>query len=228
MDPDRARACCRFAWRDDMSFERYVEWALDVPMFMVKREGESRPQHGPDLSLVHERGLRRHRRPPTTTGSCTWEPWSRRSGSRRPSSCAGPTACPRTCCRPCPRSGKGPLYDAQTRSKVEQLVSSITFESAEASRLGYGQQGLQGHVGRAPACGVGWAHVHRPGPRRPRPAGRRPPTADPEEPSHLGAPRSHGHARRDACGRADRGTRHQPRSRAPGDGIGETLTSSLA
>ena len=36
MDPDRT-GLLPFAWERDMSFQRYVEWALDVPMFLIKR-----------------------------------------------------------------------------------------------------------------------------------------------------------------------------------------------
>jgi glutamate--cysteine ligase len=36
MDPDRS-GILPFAWERDMSFRSYVEWALDVPMFLIKR-----------------------------------------------------------------------------------------------------------------------------------------------------------------------------------------------
>jgi glutamate--cysteine ligase len=36
MDPDRS-GMLPFAWDRDMSLRSYVEWALDVPMFMIKR-----------------------------------------------------------------------------------------------------------------------------------------------------------------------------------------------
>jgi glutamate--cysteine ligase len=36
MDPDRS-GMLPFAWERDMSFRAYAEWALDVPMFMLKR-----------------------------------------------------------------------------------------------------------------------------------------------------------------------------------------------
>jgi glutamate--cysteine ligase len=37
-DPDRCGAL-PFAFEEDFGFERYVEWALDVPMFLFKRDG---------------------------------------------------------------------------------------------------------------------------------------------------------------------------------------------
>ena len=36
-DPDRA-GLLPFAWRDDVGYQEYVAWALDVPMFLVRRE----------------------------------------------------------------------------------------------------------------------------------------------------------------------------------------------
>lgn len=42
MDPDRC-GLLPFAWQEDLSFQRYVEWALDVPMFVVKRGSQVFP-----------------------------------------------------------------------------------------------------------------------------------------------------------------------------------------
>jgi len=38
MDPDRS-GLLPFAWQRDFGFREYVEWALDVPMFLIKRGG---------------------------------------------------------------------------------------------------------------------------------------------------------------------------------------------
>jgi glutamate--cysteine ligase len=35
-----------FAYDEDFGYRRYVEWALDVPMFFVVRGGEYRPANG--------------------------------------------------------------------------------------------------------------------------------------------------------------------------------------
>jgi glutamate--cysteine ligase len=45
LDVDTARSGVpRFAF-DGFSYERYVDWALDVPMFFVKRDGQYHPHH---------------------------------------------------------------------------------------------------------------------------------------------------------------------------------------
>lgn len=40
MDPDRS-GLLPFAWKDHPSYVEYVEWALDAPMFLVKRDGKA-------------------------------------------------------------------------------------------------------------------------------------------------------------------------------------------
>lgn len=43
----------RFAF-EGFSYERYVDWALDVPMFFVKRDGEYHPHHVPFRRYLEE------------------------------------------------------------------------------------------------------------------------------------------------------------------------------
>ncbi|MDQ3030940.1 MAG: glutamate-cysteine ligase family protein [Myxococcota bacterium] len=45
VDPDRS-GLLPFAWREDARFLDYVEWALDIPMFLVKRDGHIRRNTG--------------------------------------------------------------------------------------------------------------------------------------------------------------------------------------
>ena len=45
MDPDRC-GLLPFAFDDGMGYARYAEWALDVPMFFLVREGRYRPMNG--------------------------------------------------------------------------------------------------------------------------------------------------------------------------------------
>ncbi|MCA9653791.1 MAG: glutamate--cysteine ligase [Myxococcales bacterium] len=52
MDPDRC-GIPRFAF-EGFSYERYVDWALDVPMFFVKRDGEYHPHHVPFRRYLEE------------------------------------------------------------------------------------------------------------------------------------------------------------------------------
>jgi len=58
LDMDRDRCgLLPFAWQTDFSFKRYVEWALDVPMFVVKRGREVVPNTGQTFRQFMKHGL---------------------------------------------------------------------------------------------------------------------------------------------------------------------------
>lgn len=64
VDPDRC-GYLDFVLDGSFSYERYADWALDVPMFFVKREGEYVPHHGTFRDymrngFVDDRGRRHH------------------------------------------------------------------------------------------------------------------------------------------------------------------------
>ncbi len=44
VDPDRC-GIPRFVFEEAFSYQRYVDWALDVPMFFIKRDGVYHPHH---------------------------------------------------------------------------------------------------------------------------------------------------------------------------------------
>jgi glutamate--cysteine ligase len=51
VDPDRC-GLRAFFFQEPFAFERYVEWALDVPMFFVKRDDRYHPHHVPFRSFL--------------------------------------------------------------------------------------------------------------------------------------------------------------------------------
>ena len=55
-DPDRC-GLLPFAFEPDFGYERYVEWAVDVPMFFLVRDGAYRPAGGKTFSQVLEHGF---------------------------------------------------------------------------------------------------------------------------------------------------------------------------
>lgn len=59
-DPDRC-GMLDFAFQPDFGYERYVDWALDVPMFFVVREGRYLPAEGRTFRQFLERGLGHYR-----------------------------------------------------------------------------------------------------------------------------------------------------------------------
>ncbi|MFT3921922.1 MAG: glutamate-cysteine ligase family protein [Myxococcales bacterium] len=141
MDPDRS-GLLPFAWRNDMSFARYVEWALDVPMFMVKREGKVVRNTGQTFRSFMDEGF--------GGTQATYNDWVVHLGTLFPEvrlkktlELRGADSLPSHLLPALPALWKGLLYDAQTRDKLENLVSPITYEAAEASRPEYGRLGLK-------------------------------------------------------------------------------------
>lgn len=53
VDPDRC-GTPEFFFDEVFSFEKYVDWVLDVPMFFIKREGEYHPYHVPFRQFLEE------------------------------------------------------------------------------------------------------------------------------------------------------------------------------
>jgi glutamate--cysteine ligase len=59
-DPDRC-GLLPFVFEDGFGYERYVEWALDVPMFFIVRDGASLPAHASTFRQFLARGFEGHR-----------------------------------------------------------------------------------------------------------------------------------------------------------------------
>ena len=59
-DPDRC-GLLPFVFEDGFGYERYVEWALDVPMFFIVRDGKSLPAHTSTFRQFLARGFEGHR-----------------------------------------------------------------------------------------------------------------------------------------------------------------------
>ena len=110
-DTDNARSgMMPWAFEDGMGFERWVDYALDVPMYFVKR--------GDDLYRRRRFLVPRFLRGPATTrfpasvrrcrtGPIICRRFSRKSASSVIWKCAAPTACRGAGCRRCRRSGSG-------------------------------------------------------------------------------------------------------------------------
>ncbi|HEY4011801.1 MAG TPA: glutamate-cysteine ligase family protein [Polyangiaceae bacterium] len=60
VDPDRS-GLLPSLWRKGAGFEDYVEWALDVPMFLFKRDGRAIANTGQTFRGFHENGFEGHK-----------------------------------------------------------------------------------------------------------------------------------------------------------------------
>lgn len=148
MDPDRS-GLLPFAWRDDMSFERYVEWALDAPMFMVKRDGKAVHNTGQTFRAFMTDGF--------GGVQASAADWLSHLGTLFPEvrlkktiELRGGDSLPSALLPALPALWKGLLYDTESREQAERLVSSIDFAAAEASREQYAKLGLGGSLAGKP------------------------------------------------------------------------------
>lgn len=142
MDPDRCGV--RPFFFDGFSYERYVDWALDVPMFFVKRDGIYHPHHVTFRSFLRDGfvdsgGVRHH---------ATWSDWTTHLSTLFPEVRLKPyiefrsadAVGSRFVCA-LPALLKGLLYDADAGGEAWSLLSHLTFGErlalqAEASRDG--------------------------------------------------------------------------------------------
>jgi glutamate--cysteine ligase len=144
VDPDRS-GLLPFAWEDSMSYRRYVQWALDVPMYLIKRNGrviqntqqtfrtfmnEGRDGHHATLSdwEVHLNTLFpevRLKRTIEVRGA---------DGQGTQLTCALPAL------------WKGIFYDAQALAKAEQLAEQISYAEAERAREDITQRALRARL----------------------------------------------------------------------------------
>jgi glutamate--cysteine ligase len=139
-DPDRS-GLLPFVFDEDMSFERYTEWALDVPMFMVKRHGR----------VVHNTGqtFRSFMREGFNGVTATMDDWQTHLGTlfpevrlKRTIEMRGADALPRELVCALPALWKGLLYDDEARKRVRSLASQVSPAEAEAVRPAIANLGL--------------------------------------------------------------------------------------
>lgn len=143
-DPDRS-GLLPFAWEEDFGYRRYVEYALDVPMFMIKRDGKPVANTGQTFRSFLADGYEGHRATMDdwTTHLNTIFPEARlkniievRSADSQKTSmiCALPALL------------KGVLYDEASLAKAESMVSSLTHDLAEAARPDIAKRGMRAEL----------------------------------------------------------------------------------
>jgi glutamate--cysteine ligase len=139
-DPDRA-GLLPFMWEKKASFESYVEWALDVPMFLVKRGGR----------VVHNTGqtFRAFMRDGFSGTEATAADWIMHLGTLFPEvrlkktiELRGADCLPRALVPALPALAKGLLYDGKALADAEALAERIAPAEAEAVRAKIADDGL--------------------------------------------------------------------------------------
>ena len=180
-DPERT-GILPFVFEPDMGYRRYIEWALDVPMFFVVREGSYHPAGGMTFRRFLREGWAEQR--------ATFADFDRHLTTLFPEvrlkhviEVRGADAVPPGLTCSLPALWKGILYDAGAREAASALVEDASQEQREAARVEVSRRGLAArYAGRSMLELAGeLARIAREGLRRIGHAGQR----DPDESSFL-------------------------------------------
>lgn len=149
MDPDRC-GLLPFAWRDDaLGYRDYVDWALDVPMFMVKRGAEVIENTGQTFRAFMADGY--------GGATATMGDWTSHLNTLFPEArlknilevrSADSQETGLICALPA--LWKGLLYDDAALRRAEGLVSRLSYDEAEAARPLIAEHGLAADLAGRP------------------------------------------------------------------------------
>jgi glutamate--cysteine ligase len=153
MDPDRS-GILPFAWERDMSYRAYVEWALDVPMFMLKRGSRVIPNTTQTFRQFLARGAEGE--------SATRTDWETHLNTLFPEARLKRTIEVRgadaqrtelTCALPA--LWKGLLYDEQALSQLEALITPLNAQLVQLARPEIARRALHATLADRPV--LKWA-----------------------------------------------------------------------
>jgi glutamate--cysteine ligase len=180
-DPDRT-GILPFAFEPDFGYRRYVEWALDAPVFFLVRDGHYEPGNG----LTFRRFLRE--------GSGELRPtladFDRHLTTLFPDvrlkniiEVRGADAVPPGLTCSLPALWKGLLYDAQARGAARELVAFGSHATRSAARSDVARRGLAAEYAGRPVLALAreLAEISAAGLRRIGHAG----TSEPDERNFL-------------------------------------------
>jgi glutamate--cysteine ligase len=180
-DPDRC-GLLPFVFEPGFGYRRYVDWALDVPMFFIVRDGRYEPGDGTTFREFFERGVGPLR--PTLADFdlhlTTLFPDVR---LKRFIEVRGADAVPPGLTCSLPALWKGVLYDAQAREAAWALVAEASWDERLAARSDVARRGLAAGFAGRPVLELAreLAGIAREGLRRIGHAGRR----DADESAYL-------------------------------------------
>jgi len=144
-DPDRC-GLLSMAFESDFGYQRYVEWALDVPMFFVVRGGKYLPAGGISFRHFMERGFEGER--------ATFRDFDLHLTTLFPDvrlkrfiEVRGADAVPPGLTCSLPALWKGILYDAQAREAAWGLFQGFEDAEREAVRADVARRGLGARYG---------------------------------------------------------------------------------
>jgi glutamate--cysteine ligase len=143
-DPDRC-GIPSFVFAEGFGYRQWIEWALDVPMFFVVRDGLYRPMHGKPFRAFLQEGHEGERAHIADFDRhlTTLFPEVR---LKRVIEVRGADAVPPGLICALPALWKGILYDAEARDAVWQLVGGWTQEEREAGLDAVARRGLGAEI----------------------------------------------------------------------------------
>lgn len=180
-DPDRT-GMLPFAFEADFGYRRYVEWALDVPMFFIIRGDRYVPANGLTFRRFLDKGHGEFR--------ATLADFDRHLTTLFPEvrlkniiEVRGADAVPPGLTCSLPALWKGLLYDAGAREAARKLVDFSTHEFRLEARCDVARRGLDSEYGGRPILALAHelAEISREGLRRIGHAG----TSEPDERGFL-------------------------------------------
>jgi glutamate--cysteine ligase len=132
MDPDRC-GLLPFAWSDNATYDDYVQWALDVPMFLIKRGGKAISNTEQTFRQFMTDGRDGHR--------ATLDDWDTHLRTLFPEvrlkntiECRGADSQSGELNLALPALWKGLLYDEASLWALDSLTASLRHEEVEAAR----------------------------------------------------------------------------------------------
>ena len=144
-DPDRC-GLLPFAFDPDFGYESYMNWALDIPLFFVVREGAYHAGDGVTFREFMAKGW--HDLRPTVgdwdTHLTTLFPDVR---LKRIIEVRGADTVPRDLICALPAVWKGILYDEGAREATWELLGETSFTELDASQLDVAKRGLRAELG---------------------------------------------------------------------------------
>ena len=148
MDPDRSGLLSPL-WKSGAGYQDYVDWALDVPMFLFFRGERLFANTGQTFRAFLHDGFEGERATPAdwTLHLATLFPESRLKGPIEVRSCDA-QSWPQICTVPALMVGL--LYDPQALGEAQCLVDEITPADAGAARLAVPREGLSARLGTKP------------------------------------------------------------------------------
>lgn len=143
-DPDRC-GLLPFVFEPDFGYARYVEWALDVPMFFLVREGRYLPANGTTFREFLERGLEGHR-PNLDDWDLHLTTLFPEVRLKRIIEVRGTDAVPPGLICALPALWKGLLYDDEALAAGMALVENWPFEARVAAIDAVARHGLSAEL----------------------------------------------------------------------------------